>query len=142
MLTDPERAELTQVIVDRMNAYRLAIQSLDPTNVAEIYSESPDFRVYSDGQAFDRDGLLEAVGAMGESLDRAEAEWGEIEVTPLGRTAALAAAPFTRSLTDTDGNTVTDWGTVTWVWTLEGDTWRLIHGQAVHYPDEDSGESL
>ena len=57
-------------------------------------------------------------------------------LTPLGDDTALAGASFTRVLTDTAGAVTRDWGTVTWVWIRDGEQWRLIHGQAVHYPGD------
>ena len=136
-LTEAERDALRDTIVDRMNAYRDAAQTMDPEVVADLYSESPDFLVYSDGVSTNRQTLLEAYGAMKQTLERFEADWDGIEVTPLGRDAALASARFHRVLTDSLGAATRDWGTVTWVWVREGTRWVLIHGQAVHYPEAD-----
>lgn len=134
-LSDSERAALRDTIVQRMNSYASAINTLDPERVAPLYAENPDFRLYSDGQAFDRAGLLAFIDQSRRVLRSFEATWDTIEVTPLGRDAALAAARFHRALTDTSGVARRDWGTVTWVWVRDGGQWRLIHGQGVHYPD-------
>ena len=133
--TDAERAALTDTIVQRMHDYVAAVEALDPERVAALYADDPDFLVYSDGQRFTRDSLLAVVSGMGSALRSVEATWDTIEVTPLRRDFALAAAPFRRTLTDTAGAVVHDWGTVTWVWMRRAGVWRLIHGHGVHYPD-------
>ncbi len=134
-LSDVERAALTDTIVAHMHEYLTVLATLDPQRVAPLYADDPDFRAYGDGQSLTRDGLLAAIGDLGEILRSFEAAWDTIEVTPLGRDAALAAARFRRTLTDTAGGAVRDWGTVTWVWVRREGEWQIIHGHAVHYPD-------
>lgn len=131
-LSEAEQAALTNTITQRMEEYLTAVESLDPAQVAPMYLDDPAFRVWSDGRPLDRAGLLELIGGLGQALRSFEASWDTVEVTPLGRDAALAAASFRRTLIDTAGTVVNDWGSVTWVWVLRDGTWRLIHGQAVH----------
>lgn len=137
-LTETERSALTDTIAERMQEYADALGSLDPQQMEPFYVDDPDFRVYSDGQILTRDELLGAIGSMSTSLQSVEGIWDSIEVTPLGRDAALAAARFRRIMIDTAGVVINEWGTVTWVWVYHDEEWRLIHGQAVHYPDETS----
>ena len=134
-LSDVERAALTDTIVAHMHEYLTVFETLDPQRVAPLYADDPDFRVYSDGQSFTRDGLLAAISDLGGILQSIEATWDTIEVTSLGRDAALAASRFRRTLTDTAGDAVHDWGTVTWVWVRREGEWQIIHGHAVHYLD-------
>lgn len=134
-LSEAERVALADTITQRMHDYVAAVQSMDPQRVSSLYADDPDFLVYSDGQRFTRAGLLALVGDMGSVLRSLEATWDTIEVTPVGRDAALAAARFRRTLTDTAGVAAHDWGTVTWVWARRAGQWRLIHGHGVHYPE-------
>lgn len=137
-----DRSQLHEVISARMHEYLEAMRSLDVERVADFYVKDPDFRVYSDGEALDRDGLVDLVAGLGEALRSFDGRWETIEVTPIGDGAALGAARFTRVLVDAAGNETRDWGTVTWVWIMDGDAWRLIHGHALHLPMQDAGESV
>lgn len=134
-LSDAERVAINEAIVDRMNDYVDALETLNPVVVESFYVDSPDFRAISDAQLLTRESLLALVGTLGEDLQSWEAVWDSITVTPLGRDVALADAWFRRQFTDNAGREFKDWGTVTWVWIKENSEWRLIHGQAVHYAD-------
>ena len=125
---------IDEAVTARMYAYVDAYKDLDIDRIVSFYSKNPKFKVYADGQAFDRDGLIALVKDLLNTLSGFLAKWEYVEVTPLGDNAALAAAKFTRDMTETSGNVTADWGTVTWVWVREGDEWMLIHGQGVHYP--------
>ena len=116
--------------------YLTAVGSMDAELVEPFYANDPDFRVYFDGQSATRDELLSLIDGLGSALDSFEGKWGDIEVTPLNIEVALAAARFTRTLVDKTGVSVNDWGTVTWVWIFRDELWQLIHGHAVHYPEE------
>lgn len=129
------------LIVDRMNSYAEAWRSLDPARLAAFYADDPAFRVYVDGQVFTREGAIELAQTACASIQRFEATWHALEVTPLGPDSALASSRFTRSIDDESGTTTEDWGTVTWVWKRVGDEWLIIHGHGVHYPGALPGAS-
>ncbi len=123
-------------IVGLMNSYAEALCSLDAGRVNSFYADDPQFRAYMDGQVLTRDALSELVSQMCSSLQGFEVVWEGIEVTPLGTNTALAASRFKRVIVDDAGTPTEDWGTVTWVWTRQGDDWQIIHGHAGHYPGQ------
>lgn len=123
-------------IVDRMTSYADAWRSLDAEGLTSFYVDDPAFRVYNDGQVFTREQLVDAITQLCSSAQSFDARWRDLEVTPLGADAALAASRFTRVIVDEAGEATRDWGTVTWVWTRRGDDWKIIHGHGVHYPGE------
>ena len=49
-----------------MDDYLAAMKSLDVDRISDFYLKDPDFRVYSDGQVMDRDGLVGAVAGLGD----------------------------------------------------------------------------
>ena len=49
-LTNDEREAINEAIVERMNSYVAAIETLDSNVVDDFYVKGPDFRVISDGQ--------------------------------------------------------------------------------------------
>lgn len=140
-MTRSQQSSIEKIVKQKMADYLTAMNNLDSDLISSFYIDRPEFRVFTDGQSLNRDELIALVKDLKSTLQRFEGEWNYIDVTPLGESVALAAARFTRKLTDIDGNTVRDWGTVTWVWTHDGSEWRLIHGQAVHYPEGESSDT-
>lgn len=65
-MTQMDRSQLHEVISGRMDDYLAAMKSLDVDRVSDFYLKDPDFRVYSDGQVMDRDGLVGAVAGLGD----------------------------------------------------------------------------
>lgn len=133
-MTADELAALNDTVVALMNSYADALMSLDPDSITAFYADEPAFRIYLDGQRLSREELVAQAAQMPSVLQSLEATWGDIEVTPLGRDAALGASRFERTVVNVAGDTVRDWGTATWVWVRQSDRWRLIHGHGVHYP--------
>ena len=132
-MTDDELSALNDTVVALMNSYAYALGSLDPDSITAFYADDPEFRIYLDGQRVTRAELVDQVAQMPSQLRSLEAAWEDIEVTPLGRDAALGASRFQRTVVDLAGDTLRDWGTATWVWVRQSDRWRLIHGHGVHY---------
>ena len=133
-MTENELVVLNDTIVGVMNGYTDALMSLDPEVITAFYADDPTFRIYLDGQRVTRDELVAQVNGMPSALRSLHAAWENIEVTPLGRDAALGAARFERVVVDIAGDTLRDWGAATWVWVRQEEGWRLIHGHGVHYP--------
>lgn len=133
-MTEDELVALNDTIVALMNSYADALMSLDPDAITAFYADEPAFRIYLDGQRVTRAELVGQVSDMPSTLRSLEAALEDIEVTPLGRDAALCALRFERTVVDVAGDTLRDWGTATWVWVRRDDGWRLIHGHGVHYP--------
>lgn len=133
-MTEDELAALNDTVVALMNSYADALMSLDPEAITAFYADDPEFRIYLDGQRVTRAELVRQVFQMPSAIRSLEAAWEDIEVTPIGRHAALGASRFERTVVDVAGDTLRDWGTATWVWVRQDDGWRLIHGHGVHYP--------
>lgn len=133
-MTEGELSALNDTVVGLMNSYADALMSLDADAITAFYADEPAFRIYLDGQRVTRAELVRQVAQMPSALQSLDAAWEDIEVTPLGRHAALGASRFKRTLVDVAGDTLRDWGTATWVWVRQDDGWRLIHGHGVHYP--------
>jgi len=125
---------MRDMIINIMNEYTEAMRSLDAGRIASFYAEDPDFRMYLDGNAVNREELVALVTALCSSVKELDATWGPIEVTPLGEDAALAAGRFQRTLVDESGESTDDWGSATWVWIRRDGNWRAIHAHGVHYP--------
>jgi ketosteroid isomerase-like protein len=133
-MTERELVALNDTIVVLMNGYADALMSLDPNAITAFYADEPTFRIYLDGQRISRAELVAQVAEMPSALRSLHAAFEDIEVTPLGRDAALGAARFERTVVDIAGDTLRDWGTATWVWVRRDEGWKVIHGHGVHYP--------
>ncbi len=138
-----ESSQIEAVISSRMADYLAAWRGLDVDRIAGFYIDSPQFRVYADGEVMDREALVSLVADLCDSLQSIDGKWEPLEITPLGDGIALAGSRFTRVLTDNEGNVMRDWGTGTWVWTLQDGEWLLIHRMPGTCPRENQiGEAL
>ena len=134
-LGEAERQAIADTIRGRMASYAAAVASLKGEAILAHYVASPEFRLFSDGQAFSYSDIQGLVGTLSQVLQASEISWDTVEVTVLDQNAAIAGAPFHRSDTDTGGTTTHVRGAASWVWVRRGGEWLMIHGHGVHVPD-------
>ena len=63
-MTDAERRVLTDSVVAGMNGYLAAVKTLDSGRVAPFYLPGADFRLYDNGQAYQREAVLPLIASV------------------------------------------------------------------------------
>ena len=130
--SDAERAEVVAAVDSAVRSFRQAEVDRDAERaLAHLW---PDFYMYADGIRSDygtvRDNILATMG----SLLLFETEWTDVEVVPLGRNSALSSFLFRDSIIAGDGSLMQTQGPTTLIWERRDGQWRLIYGDADHYP--------
>jgi ketosteroid isomerase-like protein len=125
-----------QAVEAAMHSYLGAIKALDVDRAVAHYLDDPAMHVWNDGVRFDYAGWIAAARANLAPLRSVEGAWGDMTVVPLSADAAAASASFEETVTDRSGVVTQIRGAVTWVWVLRAGEWKIIHGHAVHLPQD------
>jgi ketosteroid isomerase-like protein len=135
-LSDAESEAIKASVDSAMRSFENAERSRDLEALIAHFAQVPEFRVYSDGVRVGYDSLVAQIHRTFPSVARVEGGFEDIEVSVLGRDAAVASATFRSALTDTSGATFRQRGAATWVWMRQPGGWRIVYGHVDHYPDE------
>lgn len=133
--TPEAQAAQADTIRARMESYAAALAARDAERILSHYVQGPEFRLYVDGTLYTYDDMVGVASSMARTLSALEVRWDSVNVTSLGRGAAIAGATFRRVLTDTAGAVSRDRGTASWIWVRRDGQWRSIHGHGVHYAE-------
>ncbi len=118
-----------------MRSFETAERALDAEALISHFAESPDFRVYNDGQRLSYQAMVANIRAGFPKLREIRGGFGDIQVIVLAPDAALATAGFREAITDAEGVTTRVRGAASWLWRRVGGRWKIVYGQADHYPD-------
>jgi ketosteroid isomerase-like protein len=134
-LSDAEREVIEASVDSAMHAFENAERSRDLDALISHFAQVPEFRVYSDGVRVDYESLVAQIRSTFPAVAQVEGGFESIEVSVLGRDAAVASASFQSAVTDTSGATYRQRGAATWVWVRQDGGWRILNGHVDHYPD-------
>jgi len=70
------------------------------------------------------------------SLELFATEWNDLRITVIGPDAALSSFHFRDSIVTKSGELIRTQGPTSFVWERRGDEWRIVYGDADHYPIE------
>ena len=130
--TDAQRTEVAAAVDSAVRAFRQAEVDRDPARaVAHLW---PEFYMYADGVRSDYESVRENILATMANLRLFETEWTDVEVVPLASNSALSSFLFRDSIIAADGTLLHTQGPTTLVWERRGDEWRILYGDADHYP--------
>jgi ketosteroid isomerase-like protein len=134
-LTEAQRRVITTSVDSAMRSFEAAERARDADRMLAHFVSGPEFRLYNDGQRVDYAAMAAQLHTGLGGLKSVEGGFEGIEVTVLSPGAALASATFRETATDTAGAIVRTHGPVTLVWVRRGTEWKIVYGQADHYPD-------
>lgn len=131
-LTPGQREAVVASVDSAMHAFEAAERSRSAETLVGMLAPLPTFHVWNDGRRVDYQTLVDGVLAGFRSLRRVEGGFDSIEVTVLGRTAAVASSPFHEVVTDTSGSVSLISGVATWIWQKRGVRWQIVGGHVEH----------
>src|SRR5512135_2289692 len=118
-----------------MRSFETAERALDAEALISQFAESPDFHVYNDGQRVSYEAMVANIRAGFPKLRAIRGGFRDIHVIVLAPDAALATAGFREAITDAEGVTTRVRGAASWLWRRVDGRWKIVYGQADHYPD-------
>ena len=96
----------------------------------------PDFTMLADGNRTSYDNVATGSKQFMASLDHFHAEWSDIQIISLSDEWALSSFIFQDSLVSKTGTVTQNRGPTTLLWQKRDGEWRILFGDADHYPVE------
>ncbi len=96
----------------------------------------PDYSMLVDGARVSYDDVAAGSRTFMPSLALFHTEWTDVQVSALSPTLALTSFQFRDSIVTLAGDLTMSRGPTTFVWEKRGGEWRVLFGDADHYPIE------
>ena len=96
----------------------------------------PEYTMLADGAWIGYDDVVASSPEFMASLEVFHTVWTDLRVTPLGRNTAMSSFLFRDSILTRSGELIRARGPTTFVWERRGGQWRVLFGDADHYPIE------
>ena len=133
-LSAQDRAAVELAVDSALQAFLAAELAIDTTAVmAHMW---PEFSMYQDGQRADYPTIMDQIRTTMPGLEVFHAEWTDIQIRALGAHVAVSSFHFRDSIVTLQGDLIQAQGPTTLIWERREDQWRLIYGDADHYPVE------
>tara|TARA_B100000497_G_C7660360_1_gene397724 strand:- start:10 stop:429 length:420 start_codon:yes stop_codon:yes gene_type:complete len=96
----------------------------------------PDANILIDGNRMTYRELSEGSRKFMKELTHFHAEWNDLQILPVSENAAISSYIFTDSIVNNQGIISQAKGPNTFIWQKRNDEWKIIFGDADHYPRE------
>ena len=94
----------------------------------------PEYTMLVDGARRTYDEVASGSRGFMANLATFDTQWHDLQVTPLGRDAAIASFRFRDSIVTRAGEVTRSEGTTTFAWQRRGEEWRVLFADADHRP--------
>lgn len=133
--TNSDSTQIIQQVKKQVDAFHAADTSLNAQGVVDLLW--PEFTMLADGNYVSYEEVKAGSMAFMASLTTFQTEWKDLRIIPLGAHHAISSFIFTDSIVAKDGTLTQSSGPNTFVWEKREGEWRLIYGDADHYPMEE-----
>lgn len=123
---------LIEQVESQVMAFHAADTSLNAQGVVDLLW--PEFTMLADGNHVKYEEVKIGSKAFMESLEAFHTEWNDLKIIPLGENHAISSFTFTDSLVAKNGTITQNRGPNTFVWEKRNEEWKVIYGDADHYP--------
>jgi|GEM_PF-1931644 len=124
--------ELIKQVENQVMAFHAADTSLNAQGVVDLLW--PEFTMLADGNFVKYEEVKTGSKNFMETLATFHTEWDDLKIIPLGDNHAISSFIFTDSLVAIDGTVTQSRGPNTFVWEKRNGEWKVIYGDADHYP--------
>ncbi|MGW8281964.1 MAG: YybH family protein [Gemmatimonadota bacterium] len=127
--------DMAQVVSD-VEAGVWALHAADTAKDAEAVIDLlwPDYEMLVDGKRIGYAQIVEGSREFMANLTRFHTEWTDLRIVPLGRDVAISSFLFRDSIVTKQGEMIRAGGPTTFVWQRRDGEWRILFGDADHYP--------
>lgn len=124
------------LIIDQVEAkvseFHKADTSLNADMMVDLLWD--EFTMLADGNYIQYEDVKLNSKAFMASLETFHTEWNDLRIVPISSSHAISSFIFTDSLVSKDGTTTQSRGPNTFVWEKRNGEWKVIYGDADHYP--------
>ena len=96
----------------------------------------PEYTMLADGNRIGYADVEAGSRAFMESLVLFHTEWSDVQIRPLSSNFAISSFIFRDSILTKEGKLTQAKGPNTFVWQKRAGEWRVLYGDADHYPIE------
>jgi hypothetical protein len=134
--TPPAQQEDLSQVSAQVSAAVQAFHAADTARNADgvIALLWPEYTMLVDGQRMQYAEIVASTRAFMPGLELFHTDWTDLEVIPLAENTAIASFLFRDSIITLAGDTIRAQGPTTFIWTRRAGEWRLLFGDADHYP--------
>ena len=131
-LKEIDSKALIEQVENQVMAFHTADTSLNAQGIVDLLW--PEFTMLADGNHVKYEEVKIGSKMFMESLATFHTEWDDLKIIPLGNNHAISSFIFTDSLVAKDGKVTQSKGPNTFVWEKRNGEWKVIYGDADHYP--------
>ncbi len=131
--TDP--SEVVSEVEEQVWAFHAADTSRNAKGVIDLLW--PEYTMLADGHRITYEDVKTGSEAFMATLEVFHTKWTDLKVIPMGSEHAISSFVFSDSLIAKDGTVTQSTGPNTFVWEKRGEKWKVIYGDADHYPVEE-----
>lgn len=99
----------------------------------------PDFTMLVDGSWTSYEDVRQGTHEFMSGLELFHTDWTELKIIPLGPRLAVSGFQFRDSIITTEGELIQNRGPTTLIWEQRDGEWRMLYGDADHYPVDPGG---
>lgn len=126
--------ELIKQVETQVRAFHTADTSLNDRAILSLLW--PEYTMLVDGNHISYNDVKAGTGKFMANTKAFYTQWQDLRIIPLGNEHAISSFIFTDSIIANDGTITRSKGPNTFVWEKRNEEWRLIYGDADHYPVE------
>ena len=134
-LSEQDFAQIVAEVEEAVWAFHAADTSMNAEGVIDLLW--PEYYMFADGQRIEYEDVVAGARAFMPSLSVFYTEWHDLKVTPVNAETAIASFVFRDSIVTKEGQLTQAQGPNTFVWQKREGEWRVLYGDADHYPLED-----
>ncbi|MTI40242.1 nuclear transport factor 2 family protein [Fulvivirga lutimaris] len=127
-----DSGEIIKQVKIQVNAFHAADTSLNAQAMVNLLW--PEFTMLADGNYISYKDVSTSSKSFMASLETFHTVWKDLKIVPLDNHHAISSFIFTDSLVAKDGTITQSRGPNTFVWEKRNDEWKVIYGDADHYP--------
>ncbi|MEM8895962.1 MAG: hypothetical protein AAGC88_15370 [Bacteroidota bacterium] len=121
-------------VESQVNSFHAADTTLNADGVVNLLW--PEFTMLADGNYVEFKDVKSGSKTFMSSLQSFNTEWNELRIRPISPTHAISSFIFTDSIVAKDGTVTQSTGPNTFVWEKRAGVWKVLYGDADHYPVE------
>jgi hypothetical protein len=128
----PDEATVIAEVEAAVWAFHAADTALDAEGVIDLLW--PEYTMLADGTRLSYEDVVTGSRSYMASLELFHTVWTDLEITPIGPDAALSSFQFRDSIITVAGELIRNQGPTSFVWERRNGEWRVVYGDADHYP--------
>jgi len=130
--TEIDSAQIINEVKLQVDAFHAADTSLNAQGIIDLLW--PEFTMLVDGNHTVYEDVKTGAKTFMASLEIFHTDWKDLKIIPMGKDHAISSFIFTDSLVAKDGTITQARGPNTFVWEKRNEEWKVIYGDADHYP--------